>query len=418
MPVTMKTNKNKLAILVGGGSAPGINGVISAATIEAINRGIEVIGIKDGFKWISEGNANHIDRLTIENTSRIHNTGGSIIGISRVSPLSSPKGLKNTIRCLKKLQVKYLITIGGDGTLYLASRLCKELKGKIQVVHVPKTIDNNMPIPGHIPTFGYETARHIGTELVHHLIEDARTTKRWYFVVTMGRKTGHLALGIGKASGATLTLIPEEFREKKISLKKIITILEGAIIKRKLMGREDGVAILAEGITNKLNDDELKNLNDLSMDEHGRIRLSEVDLGQLLKQQTLTSLKEKGVDARIVDTTIGYELRSAPPIPFDSSYTRNLGYSAVKFLLSGGSDALITIQKNKKIPIPFDKVINPKTDSTDVRFVDINTESFEVAQKYMIKLTQEDLKNRQELKNLAALTNMKPSEFKAYFSAI
>jgi len=418
MPVTMKTNKNKLAILVGGGPAPGINGVISAATIEAINRGIEVIGIKDGFKWISEGNANHIDRLTIENTSRIHNTGGSIIGISRVSPLSSPKGLKNTIRCLKKLQVKYLITIGGDGTLYLASRLCKELKGKIQVVHVPKTIDNNMPIPGHIPTFGYETARHIGTELVHHLIEDARTTKRWYFVVTMGRKTGHLALGIGKASGATLTLIPEEFREKKISLKKIITILEGAIIKRKLMGREDGVAILAEGITNKLNDDELKNLNDLSMDEHGRIRLSEVDLGQLLKQQTLTSLKEKGVDARIVDTTIGYELRSAPPIPFDSSYTRNLGYSAVKFLLSGGSDALITIQKNKKIPIPFDKVINPKTDSTDVRFVDINTESFEVAQKYMIKLTQEDLKNRQELKNLAALTNMKPSEFKAYFSAI
>ena len=418
MPATMKTNKNKLAILVGGGPAPGINGVISAATIEAVNRGIEVIGIKDGFKWISEGNANHIDKLTIENTSRIHNTGGSIIGISRVSPLSSPKGLKNTIRCLKKLQVKYLITIGGDGTLYLASRLCRELKGEIQIAHVPKTIDNNMPIPGHIPTFGYETARHIGTELVHHLIEDARTTKRWYFVVTMGRKTGHLALGIGKASGATLTLIPEEFREKKISLKKIITILEGAIIKRKLMGREDGVAILAEGITNKLNDDELKNLKDLSMDEHGRIRLSEVDLGQLLKQQTLTSLKEKGVDARIVDTTIGYELRSAPPIPFDSSYTRNLGYSAVKFLLSGGSDALITIQKNKKIPIPFDKVINPKTDSANVRFVDINTESFEVAQKYMIKLTQEDLENRQELKNLASLTNMKPSEFKAYFSAI
>ena len=154
------------------------------------------------------------------------------------------------------------------------------------------------------------------------------------------------------------------------------------------------------------------------MDEHGRIRLSEVDLGQLLKQQTLTSLKEKGVNARIVDTTIGYELRSAPPIPFDSSYTRNLGYSAVKFLLSGGSDALITIQKNKKIPIPFDKVINPNTDSTNVRFVDINTESFEVAQKYMIKLTQEDLEDRQELKNLASLTNMKPSEFKAYFSAI
>ena len=113
-----KTKKRKrLAILVGGGPAPGINGVISAATIEAVNRGIEVIGIRDGFKWISEGNTKHIDILTIENTSRIHNTGGSIIGISRVSPLSSSRGMKNTINCLKKLEVKYLITIGGDGTL-------------------------------------------------------------------------------------------------------------------------------------------------------------------------------------------------------------------------------------------------------------------------------------------------------------
>ena len=418
MPATLKTNKNKLAILVGGGPAPGINGVISAATIEAVNQGVEVIGIRDGFRWISEGNTNHIDRLTMKNTSRIHNTGGSIIGISRVSPLSDTKGMKNTLDCLKKLGVKYLITIGGDGTLYLASRLEKESKGRIKIVHVPKTIDNNMPIPGYIPTFGYETARHIGTGLVHHLMEDAKTTSRWYFVVTMGRKTGHLALGIGKASGATLTIIPEEFQEKKISLKKITTILEGAIIKRMSMGREDGVAILAEGITDKLNEDELKKLTDLNMDEHGRIRLSEVDLGQLLKQQTIKSLSEKGVDARIVDTTIGYELRSAPPIPFDASYTRNLGYSAVKFLLRGGSGALITIQRNKKVPIPFDKVIDPKTDSANVRFVDINTESYEVAQKYMIKLNKEDLTDREELKKLARMTNMKPNEFKAYFSAI
>jgi len=418
MPTTLETNKNKLAILVGGGPAPGINGVISAATIEAINQGIEVVGIRDGFKWISEGNTRHIDKLTRENTSRIRNTGGSIIGISRVSPLSSAKGMKNTIDCLKKLEVKYLITIGGDGTLYLASRLEKESKGLIKVAHVPKTIDNNMPLPGYIPTFGFETARHIGTELVHHLIEDSRTTNRWYFVVTMGRRTGHLALGIGKASGATLTLIPEEFQEKKISLKKIITILEGAILKRMLMGKENGIAIIAEGITEKLDEEELKNLKDVSIDEQGRIRLSEVDLGQLLKQQTIKSLSEKGVHTRIVDKRIGYELRSAPPIPFDASYTKNLGYSAVKFLLGGGTGALITIQRGKKVPIPFDKVIDSKTQKTEVRFVDINTESYEVAQKYMIKLSKEDLANREELTKLAKLTNMKPNEFKAYFSAI
>ena len=409
---------NRLAILVGGGPAPGINGVISAATIEAINQGIEVIGIRDGFRWISQGDTDHVDMLTIEKTSRIYNTGGSRIGISRISPLATPGGLKNTINCLKKLQVKYLITIGGDGTLYLATRLEKELKGRIKIVHVPKTIDNNMPIPGYIPTFGFETARHIGTGLVHHLMEDAKTTRRWYFVVTMGRKTGHLALGIGKASGATLTIIPEEFRKKKISLKDITTILEGAIIKRKLMGREDGVAILAEGITDMLDEKELKNLTDISLDEHGRIRLSEVDLGQVLKHQTTKALKDKGVISRIVDTAIGYELRSAPPIPFDASYTRNLGYSAVKFLLRGGSGALITIQKNKKVPIPFEKVLNHRTDKVNVRYVDINTESYEVAQKYMIKLTRKDLENKKELKNLASLTNMKRAQFKAYFSTI
>jgi len=408
----------RLAILVGGGPAPGINGVISAATIEAINQGIEVIGIRDGFRWLSQGDTDHVENLTIGMTSRIHNTGGSRIGISRVSPLSTPDGLKNTIMCLKKLQIKYLITIGGDGTLYLATRLYKELKGSIQMVHVPKTIDNNMPIPGYIPTFGFETARHIGTELVHHLMEDAKTTRRWYFVVTMGRKTGHLALGIGKASGATLTIIPEEFKKKKISLKDITKILEGAVIKRKLMGREDGVAILAEGLTDMLDEKELQNLTDLSMDEHGRIRLSEVDLGQVLKHQTLSALEENGVISRIVDTAIGYELRYAPPIPFDASYTRNLGYSSVKFLLLGGSGALITIQKNKKVPIPFEKVLNSRTGKIKVRYVDINTESYEVGQKYMIKLTQQELEDKKELKALAGVTNMKPAEFKAYFSAI
>ena len=407
--------KERLAIIVGGGPAPGINGVISAVTIEACNRGLEVIGIRDGFKWICEGDTEHITELNIENTSRIHNTGGSVIGISRANPTSTGKRLRNTLSSLKKLGIKYLITIGGDGTVYLASTIEKQSGGRIKIAHVPKTIDNNISLPGYIPTFGYETARHIGTELVHYLMEDARTTRRWYFVVSMGRKTGHLALGIGKAAGATVTIIPEEFPRGKLSLRKLVKILEGSIIKRLETGREDGVAVLAEGLIEKLYKDETACLKDMQSDEHGRLRLSEADLGQLLKFEVLKSLKEKGIVSRIVDKRIGYELRSAPPIPFDAKYTRDLGYSAVKFLLEGKSGAVISIQRGKKMPIRFDKLIDKRTGRVKIRYVDIHTESFEVAQKYMIKLRENDLKKRESLTRLSALTNLSPEKFKAYF---
>jgi ATP-dependent phosphofructokinase / diphosphate-dependent phosphofructokinase len=416
MSDTKMRKKHRLAIIVGGGPAPGINGVISAATIEACNRGFDVIGLRDGFKWIAEGDSDHITELNIENTSRIHNTGGSVIGISRANPTSTKERMQNTLKCLKKLRVKYLITIGGDGTIYLASRIEQESRGSIKIAHVPKTIDNNIALPGYVPTFGYETARHIGTELVHYLMEDARTTSRWYFVVSMGRKTGHLALGIGKAAGATLTIIPEEFGRGKLPLSRLVKILEGSIIKRLSMGRGDGVAILAEGLIEKLDEDEIRSLKDMKSDEHGRLRLSEADLGQLLKFEVLKSLQEKGIVSRIVDKRIGYELRSAPPIPFDAKYTRDLGYSAVKFLLEGKSGAVIIVKRGKKLPIYFNKIIDRKTGRVKIRYVDINTESFEVAQKYMIKLTEKDLLSRDKLRRLSGMTNLSPGKFKTYFS--
>jgi 6-phosphofructokinase 1 len=94
----------------------------------------------------------------------------------------------------------------------------------------------------------YQTARHFGVEIVKNLMVDAKTTSRWYFVIAMGRKAGHLAIGMGKAAGATLTLISEEFPQPPIRLKEIVDTLVGAIIKRLSYGRRDGVAIIAEGV--------------------------------------------------------------------------------------------------------------------------------------------------------------------------
>ena len=246
----------KLAILVGGGPAPGINAVISAAAIEAINEGFEVVGVQEGFKHLIREDASKIHPLRIEDVSRIHLDGGSVLGTARDNPTRSDKAVGSVIKTLTSVGVTHLVTIGGDDTALSSSTVYEKSGGQIRTVHVPKTIDNDLPLPAHIPTFGYQTARHVGVEMVRNLMEDARSTKRWYFVVAMGRKAGHLALGIGKASGATLTIIGEEFKGEAVPFAAICDIVEGSIIKRRAMNQPYGVAILAEGLIEKLDPQE------------------------------------------------------------------------------------------------------------------------------------------------------------------
>ena len=197
-----------LGILVGGGPAPGINGVIASATIEAINEGCRVIGIYDGFKWLAKGDAKHGQELHIEDVSRIHWLGGSILRTSRTNPAKEQATLDNSVQALRTLGITHLLCIGGDDTTFGAAKIAQAAGGSLQVATVPKTIDNDLPLPDNMPTFGFETARAVGTGIVESLMEDARTTQRWYLAITMGRKSGALALGIAKASGATLAIRP------------------------------------------------------------------------------------------------------------------------------------------------------------------------------------------------------------------
>ncbi len=411
----MSIAPKKLAILVAGGPAPGINSVIGAATIRAVVEGIEVIGVKDGFKWIMEGDISHTKELTIDNVSRIHFRGGSYIGISRSNPTKDKKLLENTVTSLLRLNVDKLITIGGDDTAFSALKVDEMAGDRIKVVHVPKTIDNDLDLPHGIPTFGFQTARHIGVEVVKNLMVDANTTSRWYFVVSMGRKAGHLALSIGKAAGATLTLIPEEFPDKVIKLSHMVDVLVGAIIKRLSYGKSDGVAILAEGLVERLDTSDLESLVDIERDAHDNIRIAEINFGEILKYRVQEKLKEYGLKVTVVAKNIGYELRCADPIPFDMEYTRDLGFSAAQFIINGGSGAMVSIQNGYFVPLYFNEIIDPATGRTRVRMVDPSSETFYIARRYMLRLNQADFEDPHELAKYAATCGISLDEFRKQF---
>jgi 6-phosphofructokinase 1 len=407
----------RFAILVGGGPAPGINSVIAAATIRARLEGRDVVGIRDGFEWLMKGDIDHVTPLTIDAVSRIHFRGGSHLGIARANPTVSPALLQETVTSLLRLNVTQLITIGGDDTAFSAMKLEQHAEGAIRVVHVPKTIDNDLDLPAHIDTFGYQTARHYGVEIVKNLMVDAKTTSRWYFVVAMGRKTGHLALGIGKAAGATVTLVAEEFPHPT-PLKTVVDTLAGSVIKRLSYGRRDGVAVIAEGVVLGIATEDLAGIDAVERDDHGHIRIDEVSLGEILKAQVSARLRSLGIKTTIAAKNIGYELRCADPIPFDMEYTRDLGYSAAGYLLAGHGSAMVSIQGGKFVPVPFDTMIDPVTGRTRVRSVDVHSTRYAIARRYMLRLRKDDFEDPHDLARLAAIAHCGSDEFREQFGYV
>lgn len=418
--------KKRLGIIVGGGPAPGINGVISAVTLEALAQGWEVLGFQEGFKHLVKGSTDHFKLLTTEEAESIALKGGSYLSTARVNPAKSPEDLARVLGIFHKLGLDYLVTIGGDDTAFSGSRVYKEGKGAIRVAHVPKTIDNDLPLPPSVPTFGYETARQVGAAIVKNLAEDARTSRRWFFVISMGRAAGHLALGIGKAATSEITLIPEEFKNKDVTVDLLADIIVGSIVKNLARGRNYGVAVLAEGLVESIGEkgllamgeNELAKYGNIVRDDHGHLRIAEIDFGRMIKDQVSKRLKGLGISMTLTEKTIGYELRCADPTSFDAEYTRDLGYSAIKFLLSeesGKYGAVICLANGKSEGIAFEKMIVPATGRLENRKVDTTSEAFQVAVKYMTRLTKADLACEKKLAALAGVTKISPAEFKARF---
>jgi 6-phosphofructokinase 1 len=423
-------DKRRLGIIVGGGPAPGINAVIGAATIEASNRGFEVVGFYEGFRWLASDEFHrnlHTVALEVPNVARIHFEGGSILRTSRTSLLDDtrakahtlvapdPQKVNEVVRNLRAVGITHLLTIGGDDTALSARFVCDGTDEDLRLVHIPKTIDNDLPLPQDASTFGFPTARFLGTQLVKNLMRDSQTTGRWYICETMGRSAGWLAQAIGLASGATLTLIPEEF-EPNSKLQHLVDVVDGAILKRRARGRPDGVAILAEGLSYRLGDiEELERIlgRELPTDALGHVRLSEVNLARLVKEQIERRYAERGQKITLVDHELGYELRCADPTPRDIAYCRSLGYFAVQLLLQEGvaPGVLATIVNGNLHPIDLHDLIDPKTNRISVRTVNLRSDTYRVARAYQIRLETSDFDNPELLRELAAGAQMTPKEF-------
>ncbi len=403
-----------LAILVGGGPAPGINGVIASAAIEAMNSGLRAIGIYDGYRDLAAGTPPKTIEFAFDHVAHIHTSGGSILRTSRTNPARDEQSLDNCVAALERLGVRYLVCSGGADTTFGAARIAERAWGRIGIATVPKTIDNDLPLPDNAPTFGFETARSVGAQIIESLLEDARTTVRWYIVVSMGRKSGALALGMCKAAGATLAVIPEEFPGDELDLNLVTDTIVGAIVKRRAEGRDYGVAVVAEGIVERVSADALAALENVERDAYGHVRLADVPIGALVRDGVRSRLHELGIEATVLTKDIGYELRCAKPVAFDVDYTRTLGYGAVRYLLEGNSGALIALSGGRVRPVRLEELLDPATGRIRTRQVDVHAEAYTVARDYMVRLKPEDLEPP-NLASLAKQTTLSPQRFREYF---
>ncbi|RME60672.1 MAG: 6-phosphofructokinase, partial [Candidatus Dadabacteria bacterium] len=315
--------------------------------------------------------------------SRIQSLGGSVLGTSRFNPFTHRRALENFTNFLKNFSVSALIVVGGDGSLHISYQIAKTFQD-IKTIHIPKSIDNDLPLPNSIPSFGFETAREVGTKITDSLMADAQTCGRWYLGITMGRQAGFLALGLGVASGATLTLIPEEFKDKSHSPREIASIIVGSIKKRCAAGKKYGVALIAEGILDKLDPSSSALLEKCPRDELGRITYSELELGEILLPEIKNQLTDLGISLTVRKKNIGYELRCANPLSFDREYCRFLGYGAIELLERGVKNCIVIRDHQSLSFLPFEEIF--KSDGkVRSRVVNLESSFYKMARSFMIR---------------------------------
>lgn len=372
--------KEAIAILAGGGPAPGTNTVIGSVAKVFLNAGYRVIGLHEGYKGLFREDARCED-ISFRMADDFFCRGGSYLQMSRFKP--TPEDFENRFRLdfFTQNNVKLLVTIGGDDTASTANRIARFLREKqhpISNIHVPKTIDNDLPLPGGLPTFGYESALDKGSVIGQAVYADARTSGNWFIMVSMGRSAGHLAFGIGEACQYPMIIVPEMFDRTEITLCKIVDLVISSILKRKLLGLDYGVAVISEGVFHALKSEEISNSGlFFSFDEHGHPELGKLSKSHLFNDIIEKRVKEMGMSVKTRPVEVGYEVRCQHPVATDLIYCSELGLGVYKLFREGRTGCIVYVDKTGAVNcLELAQVQDPVTGKIPPRLLDINSDRF------------------------------------------
>lgn len=381
--------KGSILILAGGGPAPGINTVISSVAKVFLRDGYKVIGLHDGYKHLFTDNPPLIE-IDFEMADRVFSMGGSMLRMSRYKPAD----LEFKAEFFIKNNIKLLVTVGGDDTASTANRISKFLREKnfpVHNIHVPKTIDNDLPLPEGQPTFGYQSAKHEGVRIGRTIYEDARTSGNWFVVSAMGREAGHLAFGIGAACHYPMIIIPEMFNKTKISLDAITRLIISSIVKRKIIGIPYGVAIVSEGVFHFMDDAEIEASGiQFTYDEHGHPELGTVSKAHIYNMLLQIRMKQLGIDVKSRPVEMGYELRCIQPIAWDLLYCSLLGIGVKKLYDQGLTGCMVTSDPTGDIFPLFLKDVEDKFGKVKTRMVTMDSQKARMVFEDSIQYITED----------------------------
>ncbi len=341
--------KGSIIILCGGGPAPGMNTVVCSVAKTFLANGYRVIGLHGGYSGLFSTNP-RIEDIDFFKADAYFNRGGSYLQMSRFKPTAEDFEKNFNLDLFTANDIKLLVTVGGDDTASTANRIAKFLEDKkypIANIHVPKTIDNDLPLPNNTPTFGFNSAKDEGAHIARTAYEDARTSGNWLLISAMGRSAGHLALGIGEATHCPMTIIPEMFNKTEIGIDKIIKLTLGSIIKRKILGIDYGTVVVAEGVFHDLNPEEIKATGaNLTYDEHGHPELGKISKAVMFNDILEKEFKKVGMKVKTRPIEIGYDVRCQDPIAFDLTYCTELAMGVYELFEKGETGCMVFVDHN------------------------------------------------------------------------